>query len=86
MKVIGSDSNDRSVIVRLTQEEWTMLQLACGTPYEKRSSIAGASVDVKIVDDAVSALREMKSMRKDMGAVQKRWDALASQVDAVLEK
>ena len=69
MKVIGSDSNDKTVIVRMSVEEWHTLELASGVPYEKRSTAAGASVEMKFIRNAVDALREIKAVRKDMGAV-----------------
>jgi hypothetical protein len=86
MKVIGTDDKTGVVIVQMSKDEWEILQRVNGIPHDRRSSFAGITISTDPIWHACNALYEMKSMRKDLGALQKKWDTLATHVDAVLEK
>lgn len=86
MKVLGCDEKTFAVIVQMTKDEWDILQRVNGIPYDRRSASAGTAISTDPVKHACDALLEMKSMRKDLGVVQKKWDTLATHVDTVLEK
>lgn len=84
MKVIGENRTTRTKVASLTNEEWDTLQRAAGIPYDKRETTA--EITLTPVSDACAALADMKNIRKDLGAVQKKWDALATKIDDALDK
>jgi len=83
IRLIGQDKNDNK-IVTMGREDWDSLQNAAGIPYDKRRDTIEMSSTAII--DTIYTLREMKSFRKELGAMLKKWDKLATAIDAVLEE
>lgn len=86
MQIIGSDEKKDTLIVLMNNGEWDLLQRACGIPYDKRSRVAGTAINVNPVVGAVGALQDMKQFRKELGALQTKWDKLATAIDDTLDK
>lgn len=86
MKVIGSDQRERTVVLCVSNVEWDALQQAALVPYDKRTAASGTEVSVAPINDAITALAGVKGLRKELANIQKKWDALASALDVVLEK
>lgn len=86
MKVLAADDKTKTVIVSLTGDEWDMIQRVNGVPYDRRSPAAGTTMSTDPIKHACDALTAMKDMRKELGTLQKKWDNLATHVDAVLDK
>jgi len=85
MKVIGQAGN-RSVILSASGEEWDYLQRAAGIPYDKKKSDPGTEIDLAAIKVTCEALYDMKEIRKELAAVQKRYDKLATAIDQAMER
>lgn len=66
----------------MTTDEWDSLARCCGVPYDKRDITEDCQVEPIVA--AMNALDEMKTARKALADLQKRYDKFAAQVDAVL--
>ena len=86
MKVIANNLKRNVVLVEMSEDEWLTLQLACDTPYDKRSKEPGTEANGNVVYATCDALRGVKELRGKMGEVQKKWDTLATRLDTLLEK
>lgn len=84
MKIFGSDKNGGFVFVTMKSTEWDELQRACSVPYDKRNDSIGAQADAAIIRQAIDALDGMKTVRKELGQMMKKWDALATKVDSIM--
>lgn len=85
MKVIGQGGN-RSVLIHASSEEWDYLQRAAGIPYDKKKSDPGTEIDLASIKVTCEALYDMKEIRKELAAVQKRYDKLATAIDMAMER
>lgn len=85
MKVIGQAGN-RSVILTASGEEWDYLQRAAGIPYDKKKGDAGTEIDLAPIKVTCEALYDMKEIRKELAAVQRRYDKLATAIDMAMDR
>lgn len=86
MKIIGQNKNSTTVIVTMSEHEWSELQKANGIPYDKRSCDGGASAEIKPISNMMECFFDIKSFRKEIGAVQSKWEKIATVIDTALEK
>lgn len=85
MKLLAfsSQTTDANAYIEASKSEWELLQRAAGVPYDKR--LGTTSFSANRILETVESLCELKSFRKELGVLQKKWDKLASAIDAVLE-
>lgn len=86
MKVIGRNEVGGSVIVVMTDQEWTEIQRSNGVPYDKRSTKTGAIAEIQPIVSMMECFFDIKNFRKEIGAVQKKWDKIATVIDTALEQ
>lgn len=84
MKVVGLNDVDRTVIVAMTRDEWDDLQIAAGVTCDKRERVPGTVTSVRDIKKVVEGFNHLGQARKDMIALQKKWNQTMESMDAVL--
>lgn len=86
MKILARDEIQRTLVVFMSETEWESLQRGAGIPGDKRSFRPQTETSILLITQGLQALAEAKSFRKELGALQTRWDKLATALDNTLDK
>lgn len=81
MLIIGKNDQAMTLIVTLTELEWTTLQEAAGT--EQKSSTVGTTLACEKIKETVDALQLLHTIRADLKKSLDLFKILASRIDAV---
>ena len=84
MKIIGQsgDNYSRRYIADLSKEEWIAIMDGSQIPGDKQGDCI--ELDARKIRETVSALRDLRFMRKELGTVSSKWEKLALAIDAAI--